>query len=257
MLKSFNQDPNIAIHCEKVSKKFYYDEHRIRSLREAFIRFVKQQAPEKKEPIFDLQDFNMTVKRGKVTALIGTNGSGKSTALRLLAGIYEPTSGQIHFRGRSAAVIELGAGFNHELNGRENINLYGSLMGLTRAEIKTHYQEILEFSEVGKFIDVPVKLYSSGMRARLAFSVTLSLKPDILLLDEVLSVGDWAFRKKCAEKLRSFVASGGTLVMATHDLDEVRELATHVIWLKNGIVHQTGSPEEVLEHYTDSDDDDD
>ncbi len=249
MQKSSDNPGELAIVCEQVTKRFYYDPHRIQSLREGFIRFVRRQLPQKQEPIFALQPFDMTLRRGQVVALIGPNGSGKSTALRLLAGIYEPTSGRMMIHGRTAAVIELGAGFNNELTGRENILLYGSLMGLSRAVIRNQFEEILDFAGIGHFINAPVKLYSSGMRARLAFAVTICLKPDILLLDEVLSVGDQKFRHKCATRLQRFLDEGGTLVMATHDQDEVRRFARHVIWFEHGRVAMEGPPEPVLHEY--------
>lgn len=254
MPKSFDAnpgaDPEFAIACEQVSKRFYYSRHRIRSLREAFIRFVRHRMPKKQAPIFALQPFDMTLRRGAVVAFIGPNGSGKSTALRLLAGIYAPSSGRILLRGRTAAVIELGAGFNNELTGRENIRLYGTLMGLSWEAVRQRYGEIAAFADVGHYIDAPVKLYSSGMRARLAFAVTICLEPDILLLDEVLSVGDLGFRRKCAARIQSFIEAGGTLVMATHDLEDVRRFATHVLWFEHGRLYMQGPPEEVLREYT-------
>ncbi len=250
MLRSFDTNPELAIVCDQIAKKFYYTPHRIQSVREAFIRAIRRQLPEKRDPIFALEPFDMTVRRGEVVALIGPNGSGKSTALRLLAGIYAPTSGQIKLRGRSAAVIELGAGFNNELPGKANIQLYGTLMGMGRAVIRERYNEIVEFADIGPYINAPVKMYSSGMRARLAFAVTICLQPDILFLDEVLSVGDLGFRKKCAQRLHSFIDKGGTLVMATHDLEDIRRFASHVIWFEHGRVLMEGPTEQVLKEYT-------
>ncbi len=250
MPKSFENNPELAIACDQVAKKFYYTRHRIQSVREGFIRLVRGKLPPRREPIFALEPFDMVVGRGGVVALIGPNGSGKSTALQLLAGIYAPTSGKIKLRGRSAAVIELGAGFNNELPGRANIQLYGTLMGLSRAAIRKSYDEIVAFADIGSYIDAPVKMYSSGMRARLAFAVTICLKPDILFLDEVLSVGDLAFRRKCADRLQTFLDDGGTLVMATHDLEEVRRFASHVIWFEHGKLYMQGPTEQVLQEYT-------
>lgn len=237
---------DLAIRCAGVTRLFFYNAHRIRSLREAFIRVVRRQAPPRVEPIFALRPFDLTLRRGEVVAFIGPNGSGKSTALRLLAGIYEPSAGEMEVRGRTAAAIELGAGFNNELTGRENIQLYGSLMGLSRSTIRARHDEVLDFADIGHFIDAPVKLYSSGMRARLAFAVTICLEPDVLLLDEVLSVGDQKFRDKCARRLRRFLDGGGTLVMATHDQEEVRRFAGHVVWFEHGRVVMEGRPDDVL-----------
>jgi ABC-type polysaccharide/polyol phosphate transport system ATPase subunit len=182
-------------------------------------------------------------------ALIGSNGSGKSTALRLIAGIYVPTEGIIETRGRLTSVIELGAGFQPELTGLENVALYAAVLGLTRRELAGKLPEILEFADLGDFIHEPVKYYSSGMQARLAFSVALCVRPDVLLLDEVLAVGDQTFRHRCLERLREHLRRGGSLVVVSHDLETIRELCSRAVWLERGRVRLEGPVEEVTTAY--------
>ena len=239
----------IVISCQNVTKRFYYYTHRTESLRELFIRRMKQQPTHVRRLEFTLQNFSLSVRQGEVVALIGANGSGKSTALRLIAGIYLPTLGTVETRGRVAAVIELGAGFHSELTGAENVALYGAVMGLTQAEIEARFDEIIRFAELGDFVNVPVKYYSSGMQTRLAFAVTVCVNPDILLLDEVLAVGDESFRQRCLDRLSSFRAAHGTLVVVSHDLGAVRRLCTRVVWLDHGKIMMDGAPNQVIEAY--------
>jgi ABC-type polysaccharide/polyol phosphate transport system ATPase subunit len=238
-----------VIECRGVTKKFYFYEHRTTSLREWFIRTVIRQPIHVRRPLFSLTDFNLNVKRGECVALVGVNGSGKSTALRLLAGIYAPSTGTVKTLGRIAAVIELGSSFHGELTGGENVKLYAALMGLSRKQLAHHYDRMIEFSGIGDFIEVPVKYYSSGMYARLAFAVAVCTQPDILLLDEVLAVGDESFRKRCLEHLRGFHAQGGTLVTASHDLATIRDFASRAVWLDNGHIRMDGTIREVLDAY--------
>jgi ABC-type polysaccharide/polyol phosphate transport system ATPase subunit len=225
-----------AVELRGVSKRFYYYEHRTSSLREWFIRRVLRRPIHVRRSAFSLQDLDLRVEPGESVALLGHNGSGKSTILRLVAGIYQPTVGTITTNGRITAVIELGAGFHPELTGAENIALYGAVLGLTRRELAERYAEIVDFAELQDFLDTPLKYYSSGMEARLAFSVAVCLEPAILLLDEVLAVGDQAFRDRCLDRLRSFHARGGTLMLVSHELDQIRELCTRGVWLRNGRV---------------------
>ena len=182
-------------------------------------------------------------------ALLGTNGSGKSTVLRLVAGIYHASSGDIETNGRITAVIELGAGFHPELTGAENVSLYAAVLGLTRRELAERYAEIVEFAAMEDYLDTPLKYYSSGMEARLAFSVAVCLRPAILLLDEVLAVGDHEFRQRCLERLRMFHARGGTLLLVSHELKQVRELCTRGVWLRDGRVVMDGDIDAVLTAY--------
>jgi len=217
-----------------VVKRFYYYEHRTSSLREVFRRTLRRRPLHVRRPTFVLSDFDLEVARGESIALVGPNGSGKSTVLRLLAGIYAPTAGTVETRGRLGTVIELGAGFHPELTGAENVSLYAALLGIGRRGLATRYQEILDFAGIGDFISMPVKYYSSGMQARLAFAVAVSVEPDILLLDEALAVGDAEFRERSLERLRRFRARGGTLVAVSHDLESLGGLCSRALWLEGG-----------------------
>lgn len=230
-------------------KKFYHYEHRTTSLREFFIRVVLRRPVHVRRANFMLSGLDMRVEPGESVALIGRNGSGKSTALRLIAGIYDPTSGTVETRGRITAVIELGVGFNPELTGSENVGLYASVMGLTSRETETRLPGIMEFADIGEFIHEPVKYYSSGMRARLAFAIAVAVTPDILLLDEVLAVGDQNFRARCMDRLRDYRERGGTLVVVSHDFESVRDLCSRAIWLSEGRVLRDGPVDEVIAAY--------
>lgn len=232
-----------------VSKRFYFYEHRTSTLREWFIRRVLHRPIHIRRAEFSLHDLDLRVEPGESVALLGANGSGKSTILRLIAGIYQPSSGTIEHQGRIGAVIELGAGFHPELTGAENIALYAAVLGLNRRELAERYDEIVEFAALQDFLDTPLKYFSSGMEARLAFSVAVCLEPAILLLDEVLAVGDTDFRARCLDRLRTYHARGGTLLLVSHELDQVRELCTRGIWLRDGRVVMDGQLEPVLAAY--------
>lgn len=235
--------------CRNVVKEYFLHQQRITSLREWLLRALLRRPIPASPSFFSLTDFNISVSKGECLALIGNNGSGKSTALRLMAGIYQPTSGIIETWGRVGAVIELGAGFHLELTGAENVEIYAALMGLTRVQFAFRFQEIIEFSGLREYVDVPVKYYSSGMQARLAFSVAICVQPDILLLDEVLAVGDQGFKEKCFERLQTFHAQGGTMVIASHSFDMIRKLCSRAIWLERGAIRMDGEISEVLESY--------
>ena len=238
-----------VIECRDVTKRFYYYEHRTSSLREWFIRRILRKPLHVRRATFTLRGLNLGIGAGEAVALLGSNGSGKSTALRLIAGIYQPSEGTVATRGRIAAIIELGAGFHPELTGMENIALYGAVLGISRRELVTHHDEIVRFSEMAEFLDTPIKYYSSGMEARLAFSVAVCLEPDILLLDEVLAVGDRRFRERCLDRLRALCAGGKTIVMVSHDLAQVREICTRAVWLEHGRVRMDGEVKTVLAAY--------
>lgn len=235
--------------CRDVVKRFYRYEHRTQSLREVFIRSVLRRPIHIRHAEFSLEGLNLRVEPGEAVALIGPNGSGKSTALRLIAGIYEPSEGWVETRGRLASVIELGVGFHPDLTGVENVGLYAAVMGLSRFEIAARYPEIVAFAELGDFIHEPVRYYSSGMQARLGFAVAVCMDPDILLLDEVLAVGDQSFRNRCLDRLHRFRDEGGTLVIVSHDLDTVGDLCSRAVWLQRGRVHMEGETEDVLDAY--------
>ncbi len=237
------------IRCEKVVKQYYRYRHRTTSLRELFIHIAKRQPIHERAARVSVKDFSLEISKGEAVALIGPNGSGKSTVLRLMAGIYAPTNGFIETWGRLTAVIELGAGFNVELTGAENISLYGAIMGLSRQQISDRFPEIVEFANIGSYISEPVKYYSSGMQARLAFAVAVCADPEILLIDEVLAVGDEAFRAKCIHRVRRFLAEGGTLVVVSHDLDMMSTLCPRGIWLDNGQIRMDGAIDDVIAAY--------
>ncbi|MGH7512017.1 MAG: ABC transporter ATP-binding protein [Gemmatimonadales bacterium] len=247
--KSFEPGRRPAVELRGVSKRFYFYDHRTSSLREWFIRRILRRPIHVRRASFSLRDLDLRVDPGEAVALVGRNGSGKSTVLRLVAGIYRPTAGTIRTSGRITAVIELGAGFHPELTGAENIRLYAAVLGLSRRELLERWDEIVEFADMEDFLDTPLKYYSSGMEARLAFSVAVCLQPDILLLDEVLAVGDAAFRLRCLERLRTYHARGGTLLLVSHELEQLRELCTRGVWLREGRVVLDAGIDDVLAAY--------
>jgi lipopolysaccharide transport system ATP-binding protein len=199
-----------------------------------------------------LRNVSFQIKQGEVVGIVGRNGAGKSTLLKLLSRITVPTEGRIRIDGRIASLLEVGTGFHQELTGRENIFLNGAILGMTRAEIVRKFDEIVAFSEIEEFLDTPVKRYSSGMYVRLAFAVAAHLEPEILIVDEVLAVGDAAFQKKCLGKMGSFAQSGRTVLFVSHNVEAIRTLCQRGIWLKDGGLHKDGKAEEILEDYFNS-----
>jgi lipopolysaccharide transport system ATP-binding protein len=202
-----------------------------------------------REEIWALRDVTFDVRRGEVIGVVGRNGSGKSTLLKILARIVTPTEGRGVIRGRVAALLEVGVGFHPELSGRENVFMSGALLGLSRAEIDERFDAIVRFSEVDRFIDVPVKRYSSGMLVRLAFSVAVHVAPEILLLDEVLNVGDVAFQRKSLERMEGLIRGGRTVFLVSHDPGTVERYCTRAVWLREGRVAADGPPKEVVREY--------
>ena len=196
-----------------------------------------------------LKNINLTIKKGETVALIGINGSGKSTLLKLMTKIIYPTKGEIKSNGKLTSLLELGAGFHPDFTGRENIYFNASIFGLTAKEIDNRVQEIIDFSELGEFIEAPVRTYSSGMYMRLAFSVAINVDADILLIDEILTVGDQHFQEKCFKKLEELKNSGKTIVIVSHSLDSVKKLCNRAIWLYDGRVRKDGDTEEVISEY--------
>ncbi len=196
-----------------------------------------------------LEKISVEVKKGEVLGIIGKNGAGKSTLLRLISGIYSPTEGTVKIRGSVAALLSLGAGFQAELSGIDNIYLNGLLLGMTKDSIDNFTKQIVEFSELGDFINEPVKTYSSGMGARLGFSIAVHLHSDIVLIDEVLGVGDKDFKVKSKAKIGELIKSGGTVLLVSHNMDEVQKFSHRVMWLEKGKIKMVGAPEEVIERY--------
>ena len=196
-----------------------------------------------------LQGINLKIKKGETVALIGVNGSGKSTLLKLMTKIYYPTTGKIDVNGKLTSLLELGAGFHQDFTGRENIYFNASIFGLTAKEIDSRVQEIIDFSELGEFIEAPVRTYSSGMYMRLAFSVAINVGAEILLIDEILAVGDQHFQDKCYAKLEELKKSGKTIVIVSHSLPAVRKLCDRTVWLYEGKIREDGPTNEVLDEY--------
>ncbi len=211
--------------------------------------FRRNHGDEAETIIWALRDVSFELQRGKVLGIIGANGAGKSTLLKILSRITEPTEGRVWIKGRVGALLEVGTGFHPELTGRENVYLNGAILGMTKDEIDRKFDEIVEFAEVGPFIDTPVKHYSSGMQVRLAFAVAAHLEPEILLVDEVLSVGDAAFQRKSLGKMRGVVGEGRTVLLVSHNMASVEQLCDEAILLEQGRIVQIGNPAEVIRHY--------
>jgi lipopolysaccharide transport system ATP-binding protein len=201
------------------------------------------------EDFWALRDVSFEVREGEVVGIVGRNGAGKSTLLKILSRITEPTKGRITLRGRVASLLEVGTGFHPELTGRENVFLNGAVLGMTRAEIRSKFDEIVSFSEVEKFLDTPVKRYSSGMQMRLAFAVAAHLEPEILIVDEVLAVGDAEFQRRCLGKMNEVCESGRTVIFVSHNMQAVRQLCEHAVWLEKGQVRSIGRSEDIVEQY--------
>src|SRR5438105_646822 len=234
-----------AITLTEVSKRYRVYHRRHQSLKELVLRRSRGEWVD----LWALKEVSVEVPKGQMLGVIGENGAGKSTMLKVLAGILRPDGGKVITGGRVSSLLELGAGFQPEYTGRENIYLYGVLLGLRRKEVRRQFDEIVEFSELGGFIDQPVKSYSSGMYMRLGFAVAVHLEPDILLLDEILAVGDASFQKKCFEHLRKLRERGVTIVLVSHDLDSVRNFCERVIWLDRGRIAADGSPDASIKSY--------
>lgn len=241
-----------AIEFKAVSKYFRIDRDRSRAFQELFISTLRRtrRGHQREANIFwALREASFTIERGSSVGLIGTNGAGKSTALKLISRIIQPSAGAVTVNGRVTALLELGAGFHPELSGRDNIYLNGAVMGMSRKQVEYKLDEIVEFAELEDFIDVPVKDYSSGMYARLGFSVAVHLDPDILLVDEVLSVGDQAFQQKCNERMQRLRKGGITILFVSHSLDAVLRTCTRAIWLDHGRLKTEGDVQHVADAY--------
>ena len=198
---------------------------------------------------YALNDLSIEIKKGETVGIIGKNGAGKSTLLKIITGVLTPSSGSVHVNGRIASLLELGAGFNPEYTGVENIYFQGSLMGYTREEVAEKVDEIIAFADIGDFVYQPVKMYSSGMYARLAFAVAINVDPDILIVDEALSVGDAAFQNKCIRKMEEIGKKGITILFVSHDTQTINKFCNRAIWLNNGVIKEQGKPEIILENY--------
>lgn len=240
MAKSDNR-----IVVEHVYKTFNIYMDKANSLKEKLL-FWNRNKKEKREV---LKDINLTIKNGEAVALIGVNGSGKSTLLKLMTKIIYPNKGKITTYGKLTSLLELGAGFHPDFSGRENIYFNASIFGLTKKEIDDRIDKIIEFSELGSYIDNPVRTYSSGMYMRLAFAVAINVNADILLIDEILAVGDQHFQDKCIAKMKELKAQGKTMVFVTHSMNTVKEFCSRAVWLSNGVIKMDDEPDKVIEEY--------
>ena len=235
------------IRFEDVVQRFRVIRERPDTLRETFAKLFQR-----KSSHYDfeaLKGVSFSIGDGEVVGIIGRNGSGKSTTMKIIAGVYKPTSGLVQVFGRVAALIELGAGFHPDLTGRENIIINGLLMGFSKSEMQEREQRIIDFAELGEFIDSPIKQYSSGMYMRLGFAIATEVDPDILLLDEILAVGDGAFQEKCLARIEEFRVRGKTIIYVSHNMPAVQELCHRVLLIQNGVIVADGVPAEVIALY--------
>lgn len=241
----------LAIEVDGVSKRFRRKTiEPATTLKTAVVDLLRGRRRESRASAFQaLRDITFTIQRGETFGIIGRNGSGKSTLLKLLAGIYRPDTGRIRVRGRVAGLLELGAGFHPEFSGRENIFINGIVLGLSKREVRRRFDNIVGFAELEAFIDEPVRTYSSGMYMRLGFAVAIHTDPDVLLMDEILSVGDEAFQRKCTEKLAELKRKDTTLVFVSHGLETVARWCDVVAWLDEGTIRQQGDPQKVIDLY--------
>lgn len=237
----------IMISVNKVSMKFNLGQEKIDSLKEYVIKLIKKQLLYRE--FWALKDISLEVKKGEVFGIVGYNGSGKSTLLKIIAGVMKPTIGEVKVNGSMAPLIELGAGFDPNLTGRENVFLNGAILGYKKQKLEEKFNDILLFSELGDFIDVPVKNYSSGMVARLAFSIATIVQPEILIVDEVLSVGDYKFQQKCQDKIKKVIEKGTTVLFVSHSIKQVEELCDRVAWINKGQLKAIGESKEICEMF--------
>ena len=251
LIKNYiSKDENLAIKVEDVRMEFSLNLEKIDNIKEYFIKFIKREI--KQQKFLALDNISFSLEKGDRLGIIGLNGAGKSTLLKIIAGVMKPTEGSVEVNGKIAPLLELGAGFDPNYTGKENIFLNGSILGYSKEFIQEKYDEIAEFSELGRFLDIPIKNYSSGMKSKLGFSVATIVEPDILILDEVLSVGDVKFRKKSGDKIKSLFESGVTVLLVSHSIGQVRDLCNRAIWLENGKIVMEGSADDVCNAYEDS-----
>jgi len=236
-----------VIKADNISMKFKLTDDKILSLKEFVTRKISKKINYKE--FMALNGVSFEIKKGEVVGIIGRNGSGKSTLLKIVSGIMKPTGGCVECNGIIAPMLELGSGFDMDLTGRENVFLNGAILGYGKDFLTEKFDEILEFSELGDFIDVPIRNYSSGMMMRLAFSVATLVDPDILIVDEILAVGDAAFQEKCQRRMAEMMGGGTTVLIVSHSIEQIRELCTKVIWLDGGKMKMIGKAEDVCDCY--------
>ncbi len=237
-----------AVQVRDVEMHFNMSKYKIDNVKEYLIKFFKKQLLF--EDFIALKDVNFDIPKGDVFGIVGLNGSGKSTLLKIISGILKPTKGSIQTDGLIAPLIELGAGFDMELTARENIYLNGSVLGFSRKTMNEKFDDIVKFSEMEEFLDVPLKNYSSGMVARIAFAVATITQPDILIIDEILAVGDFKFQEKCEQRINDMMRDGTTVILVSHSIDQVRRLCKHALWLEKGHIQMIGDMQAVCDAYT-------
>lgn len=241
---------NIAIKVNDISMMFNKSSEKIDSLKEYMIKLAKRQLMF--EEFWALQNISFEIKKGEAVGIVGLNGSGKSTLLKTIAKVLKPTKGEVEVVGTIAPLIELGAGFDSNLSARENIFLNGAVLGYNRTQMREKFESIMDFAELWDFVDVPIKNFSSGMVARLGFSIATSNMPDILIVDEILGVGDYKFQRKCEERMSKIIDNGATIVFVSHSIEQVREVCSRAIWLEKGHMLMDGSVDEVCDKYSES-----
>lgn len=240
-------EKEIAIQLNDVSMKFNLSKERVDSLKEYVVRFIKRDLFY--DEFWALKNVSLDIHKGEVFGLIGLNGAGKSTLLKLVAGVLKPTTGSVNVKGRIAPLIELGAGFDPDLTARENVFMNGAVLGYDTKYMKEHYNAIMDFAELWEFEDVPVKNFSSGMYARLGFAIATTVEADILIVDEILGVGDYKFQEKCNKRIEELMSGGTTVLMVSHDNETIKKYCSRVAWLENGQVKEVGNTEEVCSRY--------
>lgn len=234
---------------KNVSMKFNLGVEKDNSLKIIFINLFTPRKKKKKDYFWALKDIDFRINKGDVVGIIGANGAGKSTLLKVVSGVYKPTTGTVEVNGKISPMIELGAGFDGELTARENIYLNGAILGYSKEFLEQKFDEIVEFSELKDFLDVPVKNFSSGMVAKLAFSISTIVDPEVLIVDEILSVGDIKFQEKSKSKMMSMIEGGTTVLYVSHSIDSIKELCSKVIWLDHGKIVKMGNAKEICDEY--------
>lgn len=240
-------EKDTMVSVQNVSMRFNLAQEQFSGLKDLAIMFTKGRLHF--HEFYALRDVSLDIKRGESWAIIGENGCGKSTLLKIISGIYKPTRGTVKVNGTIAPLIELGAGFDMELTARENIYLNGAVLGHSKEEMNKHFDEIVEFSELQEFLDVPIKNFSSGMVARLGFSIATAVRADIVIIDEILAVGDYAFQQKCYKRMEAMKKNGTTIIFVSHEDEQVRKMCQHAIWLVHGIPRSMGDVKSVCDSY--------
>ena len=246
-MEETKQLDDIIVDVDHVTMRFNMPKEKVDNIKEYLIKVMKHQI--RFEEFTALSDVSLQIKRGEVVGFVGLNGSGKSTLLKLIAGILEPSEGSVHTYGSISPMIELGAGFDFELTAKENIFLNGSVLGFDRSFVREKYDEILDFAELRDFENVAIKNFSSGMVARLGFAIATLVKPDILIVDEILAVGDFLFQQKCERRINELMSGGTTVLIVSHAIEQIERLCNRVLWLEHGVTRMIGNTKEVCDQY--------